>query len=95
MEKVMPLMWLGYILFAPFFVFLYAKGLEPKKEAFGQGLRFGLALALFCTVPIYLIYYCVQPVPEMLAIRQIAYDLILMLVAGAVVAFLYRGQGRT
>ena len=74
-------------------VYCLMRGVE-NKPWLGQGLRFGLALALFCTVPIYLIYYCVQPVPEMLVIRQIAYDLILMLVVGAVVAFLYRGQGR-
>jgi len=86
-------MLLAHIMMAGAFTWIYARGVE-NKPWLGQGLRFGLALALFCTVPIYLIYYCVQPVPEMLVIRQIAYDLILMLVAGAVVAFLYRGQGR-
>jgi hypothetical protein len=44
MEKAMPWMWLGYFLFAPFFVLIYAKGFEPKKDPFGQGLRFGLYL---------------------------------------------------
>lgn len=92
-EGFMVWMILAHVLMAGAFTWIYARGVE-NKPWLGQGLRFGLALALFCTVPIYLIYYCVQPVPEMLAIRQIAYDLILMLVAGAVVAFLYRGQGR-
>lgn len=92
-QGLMVWMLLAHVMMAGAFTWIYARGVE-NKPWLGQGLRFGLALALFCTVPIYLIYYCVQPVPEMLVIRQIAYDLILMLVAGAVVAFLYRGQGR-
>jgi len=92
-QGFMAWMLLAHVMMAGAFTWIYARGVE-NKPWLGQGLRFGLALALFCTVPIYLIYYCVQPVPEMLVIRQIAYDLILMLVVGAVVAFLYRGQGR-
>ena len=92
-QGMMAWMLLAHVMMAGAFTWIYARGVE-NKPWLGQGLRFGLALALFCTVPIYLIYYCVQPVPEMLVIRQIAYDLILMLVVGAVVAFLYRGQGR-
>ena len=92
-EGFMAWMVLAHVMMAGAFTWIYARGVE-NKPWLGQGLLFGLALALFCTVPIYLIYYCVQPVPEMLVIRQIAYDLILMLVVGAVVAFLYRGQGR-
>lgn len=92
-EGFMAWMILAHVMMAGAFTWIYARGVE-NKPWLGQGLRFGLALALFATVPIYLIYYCVQPVPEMLVIRQIAYDLILMLFVGAVVAFLYRGQGR-
>jgi len=33
--------------------------------------------------------------PGMLAVKQIAFDTVLTLVLGAVVAFLYRDQGRT
>jgi hypothetical protein len=92
-EGFMAWMVLAHVLMAGAFTWIYARGVE-NKPWLGQGLRFGLALALFATVPIYLIYYCVQPLPGMLVIRQIAYDTILMLVLGAVIAFLYRGQGR-
>ena len=92
-QGFMAWMLLAHVMMAGAFTWIYARGVE-NKPWLGQGLRFGLALALFATVPVYLIYYCVQPLPEMLVIRQIAYDLILMLVVGAVVAFLYRGQGR-
>jgi len=41
-------------------------------------------------VPTYLIYYVVQPMPGMTVVKQIVFDGILMLVLGAVVAFMYR-----
>jgi len=63
MEKVIPLMWLGYILFAPFFVFLYAKGIEPKNEVFGQGLRFGLIFGVGLSAMTNLVWYTILPIP--------------------------------
>ena len=39
------------------------KGREAGKPPVSQGLRFGLAIAALMTVPIYLIYYAVQPWP--------------------------------
>ncbi len=89
----MAWMIVAHVMMAGAFTWIYARGVE-NKPWLGQGLRFGLATALLATVPIYLIYYCVQPLPETLVIRQIAYDTTLMLVLGAVVAYLYRGQGR-
>jgi hypothetical protein len=73
------------------FVWIYSRGRESKPWL-GQGLRFGLAVALLAVVPIYMIYYVVQPEPGMLAVKQIVFDTILMLIVGAVVAFLYRDK---
>ena len=42
-----------------------------------------------------MIYYVVQPLPGMLVVKQIAFDTIMTLALGALVAFLYRGQGRS
>jgi hypothetical protein len=92
-QGFMAWMIFAHVLMAGAFTWIYARGVE-NKPWLGQGLRFGLAISLLMTAPIYLIYYCVQPLPESLVIRQIAYDTILLLVVGAVVAFLYRGQGR-
>jgi hypothetical protein len=92
-QAFMVWMIVAHVLMAGAFTWIYARGVE-NKPWLGQGLRFGLALALFCTIPMYLIYYCVQPLEQSLVVKQIAYDTILMLLLGAVVAFLYRGQGR-
>ena len=91
-QKLMHLMVVAHVLMAGAFVWIYARGVE-NKPWLGQGLRFGLAVAVLFT-PIYLIYYVVQPTPGELATKQVVLDGILTLVLGAVVAFLYRGQGR-
>lgn len=82
---------IAHLIMAAAFVWIYARGREAKPWL-GQGLRFGLAVSLLMCVPVYLIYYCVQPIPGMLVVRQIAYDTISLLVLGGVVAFLYRDK---
>jgi hypothetical protein len=91
-QELMHLMILAHVLMAGAFTWIYARGVE-NRPWLGQGLRFGLAVAILFT-PIYIIYYVVQPTPGVLAVRQVAYDTILTLVVGAVVAFLYRGERR-
>jgi hypothetical protein len=91
-NKLMHLMALAYILRAGAFVWIYARGVE-NKPWLGQGLRFGLAVAVLF-VPIFIIYYVVQPTPGTLAVKQVTYEVILTLVLGSAVAFIYRGQGR-
>jgi hypothetical protein len=56
----------------------------------GQGTRFGVAVALLTIVPTYLIYFAVQPMPAGVAIKQILLDGILLVILGAIVAWLYR-----
>jgi len=73
------------------FTWIYVKGREPGKPAVGQGLRFGLAIAVLMTIPMYLIYYAVQPWPGEVVVKQIVYDTIGVLVMGVVVAFINQG----
>lgn len=91
-QKMMHLMALAHLLMAGAFVWIYVRGVE-NKPWLGQGLRYGLAVAALF-MPIYIIYYVVQPTPGILAVKQIVLDTIMTLVLGATVAFLYRGQGR-
>jgi len=92
-QKMMHLMILAHLMMAGAFTWIYARGVE-NKPWLGQGLRFGLAVALLGCVPLYIIYHVVEPVPGSLAVKQIVFDTIATLILGAVVAFLYRGQGR-
>jgi magnesium-transporting ATPase (P-type) len=92
-KAMMVWMLFAHVLMAGAFTWIYARGVE-NKPWLGQGLRFGLAVALLGCVPLYLIYYVVQPLPSSLVCKQIVFDTICTLILGAAVAFLYRGQGR-
>jgi len=82
-----PLMLLANALFALAFTWIYRKGLEPGKPFFSQGFRYGIAIAVLMTIPTYLIYYAVQPMPGNLVAKQIVYDMIAVVIMGIVVAW--------
>ncbi|HTN49246.1 MAG TPA: hypothetical protein VMK32_07440 [Burkholderiaceae bacterium] len=85
-----PLMILAHVLLSGAFVWIYARGREVGKAWLGQGLRFGVAVALLTVVPTYIIYFVVQPMPGVLAVKQIVFDGVLTLLLGLVVAWWYR-----
>lgn len=87
------LMLLAHVILAGALVWIYSRGVEAAPWL-GQGLRFGLAIALLTVVPTYLIYYVVQPMPGMLVLKQIVFDGMLILVLGAITAFVYRQPAR-
>jgi hypothetical protein len=85
-----PLMIFAHVLLSGALVWIFERGVEAGKAWLGQGLRFGFAVALLTVVPTYLIYYVVQPMPGLLAAKQIFFDGILMLILGVVVAWWHR-----
>ena len=88
-QGLFPLMILAHVIMAGAFVWIYSRGIADTPWL-GQGLRFGIAVALLSTVPVYLIYYVVQPMPGMLVVKQMIFDGILVLILGSVVAWMYR-----
>ena len=88
-----PFMIFAHVIMAGAFAWVYSRGVEAKPWL-GQGIRFGLVIALLTVVPMYTIYYCVQPMPGILAVKQIVFDGVLLLVLGTVTAFLYRNDKR-
>ena len=93
-ELAIPLMLLAHVILSGAFVWIYSRGVE-EAPWMGQGLRFGLAVALLTAVPTYMIYHVVQPMPGPIAVKQIVFDSILLMVLGVLVAFLQRGARRT
>ena len=65
---------------------IYRRGHEAGKPWLGQGVRFGLWMALVMTVGVYLIYYAVQPMPGMLVLKQIVFDAIAVVILGITLA---------
>jgi hypothetical protein len=90
-QQHFPLMILAHVIMSGAFVWIYARGVEAKPWM-AQGVRFGIAVALLTIVPTYIIYYVVQPMPGAVVIKQIIFDGILMLILGAIVAWLYRDK---
>ena len=88
-QKHFPLMILAHLILSGAFVWIYARGAEAKPWL-AQGVRFGVAVALLTTVPTYMIYFVVQPMPGDVVVKQIVFDGVLMLILGTIVAWLYR-----
>ena len=84
-----PFMVIAHIMLSGALAWIYSRGVEAKPWL-AQGIRFGAALAFLTVIPTYLIYYVVQPMPGATVAKQIVFDGILMLVLGAVAAFMYR-----
>jgi hypothetical protein len=93
-QKYMPLMILAHVILSGAFVWIYSRGISPASWL-GQGVRFGVAVALLTIVPTYIIYYVVQPLPSSLVVKQIIFDGILLVVLGVIVAFVYRRPAAT
>jgi hypothetical protein len=93
-QNFFPLMILAHLMLSGALVWIYSRGVEPLPWL-PQGIRFGIAVALLTVVPTYMIYYVVQPMPGMTVVKQIVFDGILMLILGAVVAFMYRSPARS
>jgi hypothetical protein len=89
-----PFMLLAHLIMAAAFVWIFARGVEAKPWI-AQGVRFGIAVALLTVVPMYLIYYAVQPLPGGLVVRQIIFAGILTVLLGLIVAWLYRNRSAT
>jgi len=92
-QKYFPLMVLAHVILSGAFVWIYARGVEAKPWM-PQGARFGLAVALLTSVPTYMIYFVVQPMPAQVVIEQILFDGVLMVILGMIVAYLYRDTVR-
>ena len=93
-QQHFPLMLLAHVILSGAFVWIYSRGVESAPWL-AQGIRFGLAVALLTAVPMYMIYYVVQPMPGSIVIKQIVFDGILIVLLGVLVAFLYRNVGTT
>lgn len=82
-------MLLAHVLIGIGLTWVYRMG-NDNSYWVGQGLRFGVAIAVLMTIPMYMIYFAVQPMPEILAVKQILFDTTAMLLMGILVAFMNR-----
>jgi hypothetical protein len=90
MTRMMWMMWLGYLIMAPLFTYIFAKGVEEGRGMVGQGLRFGLLIGIFVGAPMSLGWYVVLPIPGILAFYWFLAGMVEMAAAGITVGLIYR-----
>jgi hypothetical protein len=88
-QKYFPLMILAHVFLSGAFVWIYARGVEARPWL-EQGIRFGIAVAFLTALPMYLIYYVVQPMPLETVAKQIVFEGVLVVLLGAIAAFMLR-----
>lgn len=88
-QKYFPLMILAHVFLSGALTWIYSRGAEAKPWL-AQGVRFGIAIAFLTTIPMYIIYYVVQPMPVDTVVKQVIFDSALMVILGIVVAFMFR-----
>ncbi len=91
-QNYFPIMLGAHVIMAAALVWIYRRGLSAAADWAPQGLRFGLAVVLLTIAPTYLIYYCVQPLPGALVVKQIIYDGVGVVLVCLVVAWLHRDK---
>lgn len=84
-QQYFHFMILAHILMSGAFVWIYQRGVS-NAPAVGQGLRYGIAIACLTVIPMYMIYYVVQPMPGSHVIQQMIYDGLLVMVLGVIIA---------
>jgi len=86
----MPIMFVAYLLMGFASTWIYRQGITAGASWLLQGIRFGLSVALVSAVPMYLIYYAVQPLPATLVVKQIVLQTIAIIIVGIVIAWINR-----
>lgn len=90
MEANMWYMWLGYLILAPVFTYIYVRGYEAGKDGLAQGLRYGVIVGILLSIPQSLIWYAVLPIPGALALYWAAAGMVEVIAAGVATGLIYK-----
>lgn len=88
MKTKMWIMYLTGLLVAFLFTYIFIKGREGRGLA--EGVRFGMIIWLFVAVPMSLGCWVMFPIPFKLALWWIIFSLIEYIIAGLLVAAIYK-----
>lgn len=90
MQRLMWIMWVGYLVFAAFFTFIYTKGYEKGKPGLGQGFRFGLYVGCMLSVLHGFGWYAILPIPLALSFYWFVAVLVESIAMGIAAGLVYR-----
>ncbi len=86
-------MWIGWVvdvIWSFFFVFIFAKGYENKGWL--EGLRYGIYIGLFISLPMAYYQFIVYPLPYYLILQWFIYGFIQYVILGIITSLIYKGQ---
>ncbi len=90
MQSKMWMMWIGYLITALSFTYIYVRGYEPQKNNLPQGFRYGTLLGVFLGSQMSLSSYVIYPIPGMLAVYWFVASLAQGILSGMLVSSIYR-----
>jgi hypothetical protein len=88
--NMMSRMWVMYVVGAVvtlLFTYIFVKGREGKGIA--EGVRYGIIIWLFVSVPMNVSMWVLLPIPHIIVLRWMLIGLLEMLIAGILVAVIY------
>jgi len=88
MNRLMWLQWVTPLFLTFFFIYVYAKGREGKGVM--EGLRYGLIIWAFFSIPTIYGQYMVYPLPYSLVLKWLISDLVVFVIMGIAVSLLYK-----
>jgi len=91
-ERYFPFMLLAHFSIGVGLTWMYRRNLPGDRNFLGPGLSFGAVTIVMMTVPMYLIYYAVQPMPGPVVAKQIIFDAVGVLLLGVLIALLNRPE---
>ncbi len=87
--KHMPFILIANLTMAIPFVWIYERG-RQDKPFMGQGLRYGIAMAALVPAGKFITYYAIQPISHSIALHQILFDGVAIVITSIVVARIYK-----
>ena len=88
--RYFPFMLLAHLLIGFGMTWMYRRSVSVDGRILRPGIFFGIGLAVLTTVPMYLIYYAVQPMPRQVVAKQIIFDVVGVVLLGILAALLNR-----
>jgi hypothetical protein len=88
MKRMMWMMWVSGLVWSFLFVYIFAKGYEGKGIM--EGVRFGLLIGVFFSLPMSLGTYSSMPITGTIAIGWFVYGVIETIILGILAALLYK-----
>ena len=88
MDRLMWLQWVLPVFSIFFFIYIFARGYEGKGVM--EGVRYGLIIWGFISIPMSFSQYMVYPIPYSLVWEWIISDLVVLVIMGILTAVIYK-----